>query len=158
MLLSLALLAASAHAAPDYSALFSDAAAADQDQLTGASYLAVAKPLQLGETVTVWTDGSSVAVVSAVGEDGLDGSAYVDDHDPTYTLVLHVFSVDAPSERRSQIIFETTSAPAPPVIRWAGDADGDGCPDLLLDTDTSSAMYLSSKAVNGALVGVLRSS
>jgi hypothetical protein len=157
MLLSLVLAVTSANAATDYSALFSQAPATHQDLLPGVRHLDIAKPLRLGETVTIWADGASVAVVSAVGEDGLAGADYIDEHDPTYTLVLHVFSVDDPGERRSQIILTTTAEHASPVIRWAGDVDGDGCPDLLLDADTSSAMYLSSRALDGELVGVLRS-
>ena len=156
MLLSLALATATAQAAPDYNDLFS-LTSTPSAHLPGDRHLDSIRPLQRGESLTVWSDGTSVAVVSAVGEDVLFDMDDVDELDPTYTLVLHVFSVDRPEQRRSQIILETTTASAPPVIRWAGDVDGDGSPDLLLDADTSSAMYLSSRACDGELVGVLQS-
>lgn len=134
------------------------AAAVPLDLVEAPAHLAVEQTLAVGDVVTVWADGESVGVLAAVGEDGLMGADFVDEHDPHYTLVLHVFSPEAPDQRQSQVLFETQHLTALPVVRWAGDLDGDARPDLLIDTGSGSgsALYLSGQAQGDALVGVLQ--
>ncbi|MFT4975409.1 MAG: hypothetical protein ACI8S6_001296 [Myxococcota bacterium] len=146
-LIALIVSLSAALAAPDYSALFSHEAPIEE----AAGHLQTERRLSVGEVVTVWSDAESVGVLAAVGEDGLEGEAYIDEHDPSYLLVLHVFPPDAPELRRSQVLIDVDSISQVPVLQWSGDLDGDGRPDLLID----GAVLLSGQAVGDGLVGVL---
>jgi len=149
MLLAIALTLA-AHAAPDYSPLFDHEP--ETDMAEADAHLPQERTLSTGDVVTVWSDGATVAVLAAVGEDGLMGADFVDEHDPNYALVLHVFDVDQPAQRQSQVLFEGTGLAALPTVQWAGDLDGDQMPDLIISADGASRMYLSGQATGDALV------
>jgi len=84
--------------------------------------------------------------------------------DETVDVVINNYAIRLRQGRRSQVIasFDRIGSDKHPVILWAGDLDGDGKLDLLMDTAThynliESTLFLSSAAMSGNLVGQVAS-
>jgi hypothetical protein len=104
-----------------------------------------------------------VTVLLAVGSDGWVEPELEDWHEPGYTLQLHEFSLmpwaSSETSSRRQAIYETDDwlVDGGAYLMWAGDLDGDGASDLLMETGSEPAvqrvhLYLSSAATKGEMV------
>lgn len=107
--------------------------------------------LRAGEVLAL-TTGATHAQLVAVGEDGFAGDdAFVDERDSTYILLLQ--HTDPYGDLlESQILFEGQRTAAP-LVRWAGDLDDDGSPDLVVEyLGGEPLLLLSSRADSEDLV------
>jgi hypothetical protein len=99
------------------------------------------------------------AVLAAGDSDGIEDPDLVDLHSPA-VLSLHYYAVDDAGGRDSQPSESQAigTMPRGAHLLWAGDLDGDGRPDLIIDRmeasgATQAHLLLSTMAAPGALVG-----